>query len=114
MRLLLGENFPLRLSHELRARGFECDHVIELGLRGISDSEIINRLEHDPELVLLTQDADFEDVAISSGAVLISRVPQALPIAQRVDVWLRAIETLVDPSGIVEIRASGEVRAVRD
>lgn len=49
LRFLLDENFPLRLLRELRFRGVECDHVIELGLRGVPDSEIVSRVASDPD-----------------------------------------------------------------
>ena len=118
MRFLLDENFPLGLLRELKARGVECDHIIPLGLRGSSDSELIRRIESDPQLVLLTQDADFEDIRLTGGRVVISRVLQGLPIRSRVELWVTALQGLiVDPSpeaSILEITPTGELRALRD
>ena len=39
MRILLDENFPIQLHRRLRDTGHEADHIIALGLRGISDEE---------------------------------------------------------------------------
>lgn len=55
MRLLLDENFPLKLLHRLQAEGIECDHIIPMGLRGIRDARIIELLvSADEDVVLLT------------------------------------------------------------
>ena len=118
MRFLLDENFPLRLLRELNARGIDGEHVISLGLRGVSDSELVAHLETDPELVLLAQDADFEDVQLTQGRVVISRVLQGLPIQTRVELWVRALQALVADhlprASIVEITATGDLRVLRD
>lgn len=36
MRILLDENFPLQLSRRLGGAGYEAEHIIALGLRGLS------------------------------------------------------------------------------
>ena len=95
MRFLLDENFPLRLHSRLQAEGIDCDHVIALGLRGIRDAEIVQRLA-ERDLVLLTQDREFEDLPIPGGKVVISRLPQNLPIERRVTIWMGALRRFVD------------------
>lgn len=95
MRILLDENFPLRLHTRLREAGYEVEHII-LARRGIPDSDIIKRLATEPDLVVLTQDRDFEQVGIPRrGKVIISRVRQRLPIDQRVDIWITALESFL-------------------
>jgi predicted nuclease of predicted toxin-antitoxin system len=46
VRVLLDENFPLRLHRALLAEGYRSEHVIELGARGMSDAAIMARLEN--------------------------------------------------------------------
>ena len=92
MKLLLDENFPLPLCHRLRAAGYDAEHVIMLGLRGVKDSEFRKRLVRE-ELIFLTQDTEFEDVPVDCrGQVIISRVRQNLPIQRRVDIWFNALQ----------------------
>ena len=92
MKILLDENFPLPLYHWLRAAGHDVEHIIVLGQRGIKDSEIRKRLERE-EILFLTQDMEFEDVAGNiPGVVIISRVRQDLPIQRRVDIWFNALQ----------------------
>jgi predicted nuclease of predicted toxin-antitoxin system len=45
VRFLLDENFPIGLIRALQADGFQSDHIIALGLRGISDKQIRERLK---------------------------------------------------------------------
>ena len=92
MKILLDENFPLPLYHRLRAAGHDAEHIILLGQRGTPDSAIRQRLMAE-DLVFLTNDAEFEDLPADYRAqVVISRVPQRLPTAQRVAIWLNALE----------------------
>jgi len=92
LKILLDENFPLPLYHRLRTAGYDAEHVIVLGLRGIKDSELRKRLVRE-ELVFLTQDTEFEDVpAGCRGQVIISRVRQNWAIQRRVDIWFEAIQ----------------------
>lgn len=96
MKILLDENFPLPLYHRLRAAGHDTEHIIVLGQRGIKDSEIRKRLERE-DIVFITQDAEFEDVAGEvRGKVIISRVPQNLPIQRRVEIWLAALREFMN------------------
>lgn len=96
MKILLDENFPLPLYHQLLQAGHDAEHVIALGKRGMPDSELRQRLAGE-ELVFLTNDTEFEDLAAECRAqVIISRLPQRLPISQRVDIWLRALEAFLE------------------
>lgn len=44
VKLLLDENFPLPLYHELRAAGYSVEHIIVFGQRGLPDAVIRKRL----------------------------------------------------------------------
>ncbi|MGH2748326.1 MAG: DUF5615 family PIN-like protein [Actinomycetota bacterium] len=112
MRFLLDENFPLQLYRQLEARGIDCEHIVVLGQRGISDSQILKRVNSEEDLVLLTQDREFQAMPISLGKVIISRLPQSLSTQRRVAVWLQAVEEFVRsaPEGTMfELGRDGEV-----
>jgi hypothetical protein len=90
VRILLDENFPLSLVLRLREEGHEVEHIILLGLRGTSDRTILDRLNSE-ELLFLTNDQEFLDLPLARSPVIVSQVTQALPIAARVEIWLKAI-----------------------
>jgi len=112
VRVLLDENIPLRLYRRLRDQDREAEHLA-LEQRGTPDAEIVQRLTDDNDLVLVTQDRDFEHVRLlRGGKVVISRLSQSMPIDERVDLWLAALESFLDapPTGaLFEIAESGEV-----
>ena len=92
MTLLLDENFPLQLYHHLKADGHDVDHIVIAGQRGLPDSAILRRLQSEDALVFVTQDTEFLAAVVNAGcAVIVSRVPQRLPINERVDRWTRAL-----------------------
>jgi hypothetical protein len=95
VKILLDENFPLGLLHALRANGFSADHIITLGWRGVSDAEISDRTKGE-EVLFITQDLEFL-VGQASGfaIVLVSRVRQSRPIADRIATWHRSIRDLL-------------------
>lgn len=95
MRILLDENFPIQLYRRLQHAGYLAEHIIALGLRGLPDSDIRRRLTAEADLLFLTQDVEFADLPPDAAAtIVISRVPQAIPIAERVELWLHGIEEL--------------------
>jgi len=112
VKLLLDENFPLPLYHRLRTAGYDVDHLIVLGQRGLPDHAIRQRLATE-DLIFLTQDTEFLDVPESyRAAVIVSRVRQDLPIAVRVDLWFGALKRFVAgrPTGtIFELLETGEI-----
>ncbi len=117
MRVLLDENIPLRLYRRLREGNLDVEHFA-LDRRGISDAEIIQRLTDHDDLVLVTQDRDFEQVRIlRGGRVIISRLSQSLPIDERVRIWDDALTTFLasPPEGtLFELDASREVTRLPD
>ena len=90
MKILLNENFPLALVPRLREEGRETEHLILLGMRGISDSVIIERLKAE-DLLFLTNDREFLQRPPTRSAIIISRVNQSLPIEIRIETWLKVI-----------------------
>ena len=113
MRILLDENFPIQLYRRLQDTGHAAEHIIALGLRGISDDQIRQRLVVEADLLFLTQDTEFADLPSETAAtVMISRVPQSIPIAQRVEVWLRAISPFLErpsPGTLFELLPDGRI-----
>lgn len=125
MKILLDENFPLPLYRRLREAGYDAEHVIALGKRGMQDAELRRRLAAEP-ILLLTNDTEFDDIGLDyAGKVIISRLPQRLPISERVEIWLKALQRFLGresphklfdllPDGQIvawEIREFGRVRA---
>ena len=111
MRVLLDENFPLGLLGELRSIGLVSEHILESG-RGVSDRTIRRRLEEE-ELLFLTQDDEFLSVSKACRAtVLVSRVRQNRPIADRIRVWMRAVQEYSSrrlPQRVFEIDDDGRL-----
>ncbi|MGI8810142.1 MAG: DUF5615 family PIN-like protein [Acidimicrobiales bacterium] len=115
MRILLDENFPLQLYRRLGEAGYQAEHIIALGLRGLSDDAIRQRLAAEADLLFLTQDTEFADLAPDIVAtVMISRVPQAIPITRRVELWEHAIDDFLQhpiPGRLFEVLGDGRVVA---
>ena len=112
MKVLLDENFPLALYHRLKQAGYDAEHIIVLGQRGVSDAAIRQRLAVE-QLVLLTNDTEFEDLPVDYEAqVIISRVPQSLPTRRRVEVWFEALEGFVrsrPPGRLFDLFETGQI-----
>jgi hypothetical protein len=91
--VLLDENFPLGLVRALRADGVQVDHIITLNFRGAPDRRI-RELLSDRDIVFLTQDDDFLVGSPVDATVVVSRVRQSRPLADRIEVWRKAITSL--------------------
>lgn len=112
MRFLLDENIPLRLHRRLLEAGLESEHIIAMGQRGLPDAAIVARLAVEADLVLLTQDTEFEDIRLGTGRVIISRLPQSLPVHHRVETWFRALSTFATdtPPGLLfDLLPTGQI-----
>lgn len=112
MKILLDENFPLGLLRRLHADGFVAEHIITLGWRGASDRQIREQLQ-DPGVLFLTQDDDFLSGPPLPALVVISRVRQARPLAERIDVWRSAVRELLQASSaerLFELADDGTLR----
>ena len=114
MKFLLDENFPLALYHRLRDAGKDVEHVIALGQRGVGDDVLRQRLAAET-LVFLTHDEEFENIpADFRSQVIISALPQRLPIRERVEIWFTALEKLAErrpPERLFTVMPSGELVA---
>ena len=91
---LSRREFPLALVHRLRDDGFDAEHVITIGWRGASDDQIRGRLTDD-EVLFLTQDEDFLFTRDLAATIMFSRVRQARPLIERLEIWRRAVRELV-------------------
>ena len=91
MRILLDENFPLRLVRRLREENYEIEHIILLGQRGTPDRTILDRLNSE-EVLFLTNDQEFLELPLARSPVIVSQVTQSLSIAVRVEIWFKAIQ----------------------
>jgi predicted nuclease of predicted toxin-antitoxin system len=58
MKLVVDANLSPRVADDLRAAGFEADHVVEIGLMTASDDEIFDQAIADG-LTVVTADSDF-------------------------------------------------------
>ena len=113
MRFLLDENLPLQLHRRLVAAGLESEHIITSGQRGLPDATIKARLAIEGDLVLVTQDTEFEGIKIGVGSVIISRVPQSLPVRHRVEIWFEALSGFAGdtspPGHLFDLLPNGQI-----
>jgi predicted nuclease of predicted toxin-antitoxin system len=111
MKILLDENFPLRLYQRLIEQGREAEHIL-LGRRGMRDQEILRRLQNEAVL-FLTQDQAFAGLPPNyMASIIVSHVRQTLPIEQRVGLWLKALQQFLArkwPTKLFEVYDDGEL-----
>jgi len=116
VKVLLDENFPLGLVRVLQADGLQVEHIINLGWRGASDRRIRERLS-DRDIVFLTQDDGFLSGASVGATIIVSRVRQSRRLADRIDVWRKAIASLsvaAQATRVFELTDDGVLEAWRD
>ena len=88
--------------------------MIPLKLRGTSDRDVVRRLEGTP-CIFLTQDEDFFDFPkMGESIVLLSHVPQRMPISERTRIWIKAMRTFFEDykdakHRLFEIGPDGEI-----
>jgi hypothetical protein len=112
LRFLLDENLPLQLHRRLVAAGVESEHIIASGQRGLPDAAIRARLGVEGDLVLVTQDTEFESIDVGVGTVIISRVPQSLPVRRRVEIWSEALSGFAadtPPGQLFDLLPTGQI-----
>lgn len=63
MRLLLDENVPLAAAAALRERGFDALHVVEVGLQGRADHDVVEAAIADGRVVVTRDYRDFSVLA---------------------------------------------------
>ena len=68
MRLLLDQGLPRSAAYTLRLRGWQVEHVGELGMGSASDADILNYARATGAIVI-TLDSDFHTLLALSGAI---------------------------------------------
>lgn len=58
MKFLVDNQLPNALAEYLRARGFDCQHVLDVGLAEVSDVEVC-RYASTQERIIISKDEDF-------------------------------------------------------
>lgn len=58
MKFLVDNQLPVALSQYLRKRGFDCQHVLDVGLVDALDSDICRYAEFH-ERIIISKDEDF-------------------------------------------------------
>jgi predicted nuclease of predicted toxin-antitoxin system len=115
VRVLLDENIPVGLARRLMADGWDVEHPILLGSRGLPDSYFLMRLTSEPGLVFLTQDEDFAEIPSTvAGQVVISRVRQERTVAERIELWTAALASLrrdKRPERLLDLLDDGRILA---
>jgi hypothetical protein len=113
VKVLLDENFPLGLVRALEADGLHVEHIITLNWRGASDTRIRERLS-DKDVVFLTQDDDFLFGTSVDATIVVSRVRQSRRLADRIEVWRKAIASLsavAQTTRVFELTDEGVLKA---
>jgi hypothetical protein len=113
VKVLLDENFPLGLARVLQADGLQVEHIITLDWRGASDTRIRERLS-DKDVVFLTHDDDFLFGTSVDATIVVSRVRQSRRLADRIEVWRKAIANLsaaAQTTRVFELTDEGVLKA---
>ena len=94
MKIKLDENLPATLADDLTRLGYDCDTVMEEGLKGQPDSRVWDSVQREQRF-LITQDLDFSDIRKfrpgSHAGILLVRL--AIPGRQVLTNRLRQIFT---------------------
>ena len=109
MRFLVDNQLPATLARFIAALGYECSHVLDVGLGQATDAEIGRHAEM-RKMILISKDEDFFHLAVRSGASLRivwvrvgnCRNRKLLGSFQRA--WPRIINCLSTGDRIVEVR----------
>jgi hypothetical protein len=94
------------------AAALKSEHIITSGQRGLPDAAIRARLGVEGDLVLVTQDTEFESIDVGVGTVIISRVPQSLPVRRRVEIWSEALSGFAadtPPGQLFDLLPTGQI-----
>jgi len=65
VKFLVDNQLPPALAHYFRKRGFDCEHVLDVGLAQASDTEIC-RYAESHERIIVSKDEDFLYLASQS------------------------------------------------
>ena len=108
MRFLVDEQLPPALARWLVAEGHEAEHVYDLGLTGLSDTQVTQRALK-TGAVVVTKDEDYLSLRLRFGPVQVlwmrvGNVSNRCLFARLAQVWSGASERLQDGDGVVEVR----------
>ena len=109
MKFLVDNQLPFALARDLQARGFQCQHVLDVNLADAKDIDIC-RYAESQDCVVISKDEDFVYHANSSAAKLRvvwvrlgnCRTPALLAAFERA--WPELESCLKAGDRIVEIR----------
>jgi predicted nuclease of predicted toxin-antitoxin system len=62
VKFLVDNQLPAALAQHLHTRGFDCQHVLDVGLAEASDAEVCRYAESE-ERIIVTKDEDFLHLA---------------------------------------------------
>jgi predicted nuclease of predicted toxin-antitoxin system len=109
VKFLVDHQLPPALARYLRSRGFDCEHVLDIGLAESLDSEICKYAENH-DRVIVSKDEDFLYLASQSKAkfrllwVRLGNCRTAALLAAFDQSWNRIESALAAGDRIVEIR----------
>lgn len=98
-RFLVDEDLPRSLARALRAEGFDTQDVRDVGLRGKTDTEVLQYAVAQNR-TLVTADLRFGNLLTiplgSHSGIVVARLPNELPVATLSAVILDAVRALDD------------------
>src|SRR5713101_7338550 len=109
LKLLLDGTFPIHLSRRLKDEGMNVERLIVVGRA--TETYITDRLSREDDAVFVTEDPGRKTLAVENrGPVIISLVPQAPPLEERLELWAGAendtvVEALESPPDPLATRA---------
>ena len=71
MRFLADMGISMKIVEWLRAKGYDVQHLREVGLQRLSDEDIFKKATSE-QRIILTFDLDFEEIIALSGGKLVS------------------------------------------
>jgi len=93
---LIDENMSATLVAALRTNGYTAEHVYDAGLQGQLDTLVFAYAQAHQE-VLITGDLDFSDIREYRPphfGIIVTRLPNEMPQAERIQEILNALTTL--------------------
>lgn len=108
MRFLVDEQLPPALARWLVAHGHDAEHVYDIGLTGLTDSQISQRAL-DTLAVVVTKDEDYLALRTRFGPmrvlwVRVGNVSNRILFERLSQVWPTVIDRLAAGDEIVEVR----------
>lgn len=117
MKFLVDEQLPRSLAVWLRGKGLDAQHVVELGLAGAPDRELISR-QLGTNGVVLTKDADFVRERRRADTYRVVRITTGNLSTQRLlsivqDEWSRVLAELESGALVADLPAEAIARSDR-